>query len=100
MTVGQTFRPFNPWAHQRTWFFDRGVVWRPQSRYPFELVFLGGSVRLIVGMGLLACACLIWLAPGVSAAGSPQDSGVYDQYTEQIPTAGGSQHSGTAGGPG
>ena len=51
-------------------------------------------------MGLLACACLFWLAPAASAAGSPQDSGVYDQYTEQIPTAGGSHHSGTTGGPG
>ena len=40
------------------------------------------------------------LAPAAAAAGSPQDSGVYDQYTEQIPTAGGSQHSGTTVGPG
>jgi hypothetical protein len=39
-------------------------------------------------------------APAGAAAGSPQDSGVYDQYTEQIPTAGGSHHSGSAGGPG
>jgi hypothetical protein len=54
---------------------------------------------MIGGVGLLACACLVWLAPAASAAGSPQDSGVYDQYTEQIPSAGGNQHSGT-GGPG
>ena len=58
---------------------------------------------MIGGVGLLACACLVWLAPAASASGSPQDSGVYDQYTEQIPTAGGNQHSGTgapgAGGP-
>jgi hypothetical protein len=45
-------------------------------------------------VGLLACACLVWFAPAASAAGSAQDSGVYDQYTEQIPTAGGNQHSG------
>jgi len=57
-------------------------------------------MRLFGGVGLLACACLVWLAPTASAAGSPQDSGVYDQYTEQIPTAGGNQHSGSAGGPG
>jgi hypothetical protein len=50
-------------------------------------------------VGLLASACLLVLAPA-AAAGSPQDSGVYDQYTEQIPTADGSQHSGTAGGLG
>jgi hypothetical protein len=56
-------------------------------------------MRLSGGVGLLACACLVWLAPAASAAGSPGDSGVYDQYTEQIPTAGGNQHSGT-GGPG
>jgi hypothetical protein len=42
----------------------------------------------------------VWLAPAASAAGSPQDSGVYDQYTEQIPTAGGNHHSGSVGGPG
>jgi hypothetical protein len=57
------------------------------------------TLRFLRGVGLVACACLLWLAPVASAAGSPQDSGVYDQYTEQIPTAGGSQHSGTAGGP-
>jgi hypothetical protein len=57
-------------------------------------------MRLVGGVGLLACACLVWLAPAASAAGSPQDSGVYDQYTEQIPTAGGNHHSGSAGGPG
>src|SRR4051794_41598316 len=41
---------------------------------------------------------MLVLAPAAAAAGSPQDSGVYDQYTEQIPTADGSQHSGSAGG--
>jgi hypothetical protein len=50
-------------------------------------------------VGLLASACLLVLAPTAAAAGSPQDSGVYDQYTEQIPTADGSHHSGS-GGPG
>ena len=68
--------------------------------YHFQFVVRGRFLRLIGGLGLLACACLFWLAPAASAAGSPQDSGVYDQYTEQIPTAGGSHHSGTTGGPG
>jgi len=40
------------------------------------------------------------LAPAALAAGSPRDSGVYDQYTEQIPTAGGSHHSGGPAGGG
>lgn len=57
-------------------------------------------MRFFGGVGLAVCACLVWLAPAATAGGSPQDSGVYDQYTEQIPTAGGSHHSGTAGGPG
>src|SRR4029079_19520917 len=41
-----------------------------------------------------------WPEPAPYALWCPQDSGVYDQYTEQIPTAGGSHHSGTTGGPG
>ncbi len=43
---------------------------------------------------------MLVFAPAAVAAGSPQDSGVYDQYTEQIPTAGGQHHSGGTGGPG
>jgi hypothetical protein len=41
---------------------------------------------------------VLWLAPAASAAnGSTQDSGVYDQYTEQIPTAGGPHGTGSGG---
>ena len=77
-----------------------GVVPFEHPGYHFQFVVRGRFLRLIGGVGLLACACLFWLAPAAYAAGSPQDSGVYDQYTEQIPTAGGSHHSGTTGGPG
>ena len=77
-----------------------GVAPRARRRYHLEFVVRGRFLWLIGGVGLLASACVLVLAPAAAAAGSPQDSGVYDQYTEQIPTAGGSQHSGTAGGPG
>ena len=41
---------------------------------------------------------MLWLAPAASAAnGSTQDSGVYDQYTEQIPTADGPHGTGSGG---
>jgi|RhiMethySRZTD1v2_1073278.scaffolds.fasta_scaffold152801_3 hypothetical protein len=74
----------------------RWVVRCVRRGYHVSLVNSGrGILRLLGGMGLVVCACLVWLAPAASAAGSPQDSGVYDQYTEQIPTAGGSHHSGS-----
>jgi hypothetical protein len=39
------------------------------------------------------------LAPAAGAANGPgQSSGVYDQYTEQIPTAGGNHQAGAGGG--
>jgi hypothetical protein len=73
-----------------------GVVRCASGGYHLRFVFSGqGIKRFFAGVGLVACACLFWLAPAASAAGSPQDSGVYDQYTEQIPTAGGSHHSGS-----
>jgi hypothetical protein len=76
------------------------VATRGRRRYHLQFVVRGRFLRLLGGVGLLASACLLVLAPAAAAAGSPQDSGVYDQYTEQIPTADGSQHSGTTGGPG
>lgn len=56
--------------------------------------------RTLGGVCLLACACLVWIAPASAGGGggSPQDSGVYDQYTEQIPTAGGSHGTNSGGG--
>ena len=46
------------------------------------------------------CACALWLAPAAAAAGSPQDSGVYDQYTEQVPAANGPHNTSSGGGAG
>ena len=83
------------------WCFCAG--WPPGlgAGYHFQFVVRGRFLRLIWGSGSSrVCACVLWLRAGGIAAGSPQDSGVYDQYTEQIPTAGGSHHSGTTGGPG
>lgn len=45
----------------------------------------------------MSCVCVLWLAPTAGAAGSAQQSGVYDQYTEQIPTAGGPKGTGSGG---
>ena len=52
----------------------------------------------MLGGAALLCACLLWLVPPASAGGGAQSSGVYDQYTEQIPTAGG-PHNTSSGGP-
>lgn len=49
-------------------------------------------------MTLGLCACALWLAPAAAAAGSPQDSGVYDQYTEQVPAANGPHNTSSSGG--
>jgi hypothetical protein len=46
----------------------------------------------------VVCACLLWLTPAALAGGSPSDSGVYDQYTEQVPSAGGSRGTGSGTG--
>jgi len=54
---------------------------------------------MLGGAALLACACVLWLAPTAAAGNGAQSSGVYDQYTEQIPTAGG-PHGTNGGGPG
>jgi len=51
-------------------------------------------------MTLGLCACALWLAPAAAAAGSPQDSGVYDQYTEQVPAANGPHNTSSSGGGG
>ena len=49
--------------------------------------------------GLAVCACVLWLAPAAAAQSSGnQDSGVYDQYTEQIPTANGPHNTSSGGG--
>jgi hypothetical protein len=54
---------------------------------------------MLGGLLLGLCACALWLAPVASAAGSGgSNSGVYDQYTEQIPTAGGPHNTGSSGG--
>jgi hypothetical protein len=65
-----------------------------EPEYHFRLVFRGRLLRSFGGLGLALCACFLWLAPSASA-----QSGVYDQYVEQIPTANGPHHSGS-GGPG
>jgi hypothetical protein len=54
-----------------------------------------------MGLSLALCACVLWLVPAAAAqSGSAQESGVYDQYVEQVPAANGSHHSGAAGVPG
>jgi hypothetical protein len=65
-----------------------------EPEYHFRLVFRGRLLRSFGGLGLALCASVLWLAPSASA-----QSGVYDQYVEQIPTANGPHHSGS-GGPG
>ena len=54
--------------------------------------------KVFGGAGLAVCACVLWLAPTAAAQNGNQDSGVYDQYTEQIPTADG-PHNTSSGGP-
>jgi hypothetical protein len=53
--------------------------------------------RIFWGAGLVATACALMLATAGAALSSPP---LVDQYTEEIPTAAGPQHSGgAAGGP-
>jgi hypothetical protein len=70
------------------------------ARYHFSFVVRGRFLRLFGGVGLALCACAFWVAPAAAAGDSPQNSGVYDQYTEQVPTAGGSHGTGSGGGSG
>lgn len=63
-------------------------------------MFGGGRLRIFGGLGLALCACLLWLAPSAAAQSGVQDSGVYDQYVEQVPGATGSHHAGSGGVPG
>jgi hypothetical protein len=56
--------------------------------------------RTVGGVCLFGCACLLWAGPTLAAGGPTQDSGVVDQYTEQVPTAGGPHGTHSGGGPG
>ena len=60
-------------------------------------MFRGGRLRILGGLGLALCACVLWLAPAAAAQSGNQDSGVYDQYTEQIPTADGPHNTNSSG---
>jgi hypothetical protein len=68
----------------------------------FQVVIRGRRLRQVTrGAGLLACACALLLAPTAAAQnGSAQQSGVYDQYTEQVPTASGPHDTGSGSPPG
>lgn len=54
--------------------------------------------KALGGACLAVCACVLWLAPAAAAQSGNQDSGVYDQYTEQIPTADGPHNTSSGGG--
>jgi hypothetical protein len=68
--------------------------------YHFRFMFRGGLLRIGLGLTLGVCACALWLAPAAAAQSGTQDSGVYDQYTEQIPTAHGPHNTSSSGGAG
>jgi hypothetical protein len=88
-------------VNQQAWCFTLGVDTVDEPEYHFRLVFRGGHLRSFGGLGLALCACALWLAPAALAqSGNVQDSGVYDQYVEQIPGATGSHHAGSGGVPG
>jgi hypothetical protein len=97
MTLGHSLPLFNPREDQRTWCFE-AVEGVDELEYHFRLVVPGRLRKVFGGAGLIACACVLWLAPGAAAQSGNQDSGVYDQYTEQIPTADG-PHNTSSGGP-
>lgn len=63
-------------------------------------MFRGGLLRIGLGLTLGVCVCVFWLAPAAAAGSGTQDSGVYDQYTEQVPTAQGPHNTSSGGGPG
>jgi len=56
-----------------------------------------GSQRHTLTALLVAFACALWLVPLAAASGGAGSSGVYDQYTEQIPTASGPHNTGSGG---
>jgi len=98
MTLNQILKPFNPVCEPAPVVPSRPVEPSEEPRYHLLFVHRGRSLRIFGGVGLGVCAFLLWLAPAALAGGSPSDSGVYDQYTEQVPSAGGSH--GTGSGPG
>jgi hypothetical protein len=101
MTLGQSFSGFNPVLEPTGVVLFEGVDPLDEGEYHFRLVIRGRRLRGATGgAGLLACACVLWLAPAAAAAGNAQNSGVYDQYTEQIPTASGPHNTGSGGTPG
>ena len=98
MTLNQIMEPFNPVREPAPVVPSHPVEPSHERRYHLRFVLRGRFLRIFGGVGLVVCACLLWLAPAAWAGGTPSDSGVYDQYTEQIPSAGGSH--GTGSGPG
>ena len=56
-----------------------------------------GSLRRTSTALLAALACALWLVPLAAASGGAGSSGVYDQYTEQVPTASGPHNTGSGG---
>jgi hypothetical protein len=95
MTLKQIFQPFNPVREPAPVVPSHPVEPSDEQRYHLRFVHRGRFLRLFGGVALVVCACLLWLAPAALAGGSPSDSGVYDQYTEQVPSAGGSHGTGS-----